>query len=1336
MTNIKNFYLKYPLFDWMYYIEKQSNYLINDEIQAITHFLNININNKILYNKNCYYNNFELDNIDINAIGKGFDWKYYLNNHDDLKIFKTKHEAYNHYILYGIDENRIKNVLEKYDIKQLIISPSINHFKNRFLEFYNLSEYSNENENTLYFGVYGCEDIENIKKIKNKKYIIFSGLDVDILLSNAELKKKFDEIEDKCIFHISDNINHRLCYYGYPNSIKFNLDITDKNIFKKPNFLGNSIFIDNGYHKGLEHLYGKHIYDEIIRRNQQFNYIFSNELNLKYEDMYHIYKKCFIGLRLSISDGNANMVKEMECMEIPVVHNHSEYGLKWNNLEDVENAIYNNEKKNDNTNEIKTTLKKFDINNDINCNLTSKTILIVLDKYLKGGIECHTDILQRELTADIMVFEKTSTYKTIDSSYLNYDVVIWQNIFNLISEKKEKQKYIYIVHSQCDWYSEENKKNIRKNDVYIDIYIFVSNNVKKIFEENILKPNNYYVIENQIPNIKNTKEEIKGLFVCSGSYNDLKGHYELIVEFSKLDKIYKLEIYGNSYGNEYYNKLLKYIDDNELYNIKLFDFGDNYIERLKEAEYFCLFSKSEGCSYSMLEAIKLNKKIICTSECLTEQMKWYPNKYIFMNNDYNINWFQIKKVDYLPYSFFHFIEPYKNIIIGNKNNKIDLVEVKHINEVLDDLDKKHVTIDKEGYSILLRIKNEQETIEKCILDIVDLVDEIIIVDNNSTDNTLKIITKLEKIYLNIKVYSYNINIPRYGSEHIENYTKNDFMKNNTLKNYYNWTASKATYNKKIKWDGDFYCIRHYFKQLLDDFKNNTDYFAVHFSGITVFVDDAQNYYIKNNSHYNEYRLFLNKEKKIWSDNIFENKNYCETSERFVENVNNKNISTIPYFFEIKMSYVDEFSSRSTIINDGRDNIDYQILNNLRNKINDSRLNITNNIFNSINNYYYEPLWITNDKSILKKIKNIKYLNINTNIDLFNTNLRMFSFAKKKNILCVIDSFGWAFDNITNNIIKHNYSNEYAIEKTTYPELVNKIQKNYEIDEWRSKNNYFYCSIDTNFLYDLVIFFWYGSNINVILDYYKNKKNKIFLAIYDYSQWVNNVNKVEEKMYRDKLDYFIKKIDGYLYGSPFIKKTIDEIYLNNNLLSCSCYDGVDSKLFCNYSYEKNIYTKEKLIIGWIGNSDPYAHGINKGFEIIKKIINNMSDKFIFKPQDIYTGKKISHVEIPQYINEIDIIICFSIAEGTPNQILESSSCSKCWISTNVGIVDELNNTGDKTENAGIIIKRNEEELEQALLKLYENREYLVQSGINGRKKIKQEWDWSNKVKQFYDLFETI
>jgi glycosyltransferase involved in cell wall biosynthesis len=57
----------------------------------------------------------------------------------------------------------------------------------------------------------------------------------------------------------------------------------------------------------------------------------------------------------------------------------------------------------------------------------------------------------------------------------------------------------------------------------------------------------------------------------------------------------------------------------------LFTFTEHYLERLKDAEYFCLFSKSEGCSYAMLEAIALNKKIICTQECVTSNMQKYPN---------------------------------------------------------------------------------------------------------------------------------------------------------------------------------------------------------------------------------------------------------------------------------------------------------------------------------------------------------------------------------------------------------------------------------------------------------------------------------------------------------------------------------------------------------------------------------------------------------------------------------------------------------------------------------------------------------------------------------------
>jgi hypothetical protein len=38
---------------------------------------------------------------------------------------------------------------------------------------------------------------------------------------------------------------------------------------------------------------------------------------------------------------------------------------------------------------------------------------------------------------------------------------------------KLNQKYIYIVHNQCDKWSESDKQIIKNNDKYIDSYIFV-----------------------------------------------------------------------------------------------------------------------------------------------------------------------------------------------------------------------------------------------------------------------------------------------------------------------------------------------------------------------------------------------------------------------------------------------------------------------------------------------------------------------------------------------------------------------------------------------------------------------------------------------------------------------------------------------------------------------------------------------------------------------------------------------------------------------------------------------------------------------------------------------
>jgi|SaaInlStandDraft_5_1057022.scaffolds.fasta_scaffold01256_4 hypothetical protein len=573
MTNKKNFYKEYPNFDWLYYHKNQLNFNIEkDENKVIEHFLKIGKNKKVLYNKNNYYNNFELDNINIGEISKGFDWEYYLKINGDLnKLFETKHEAYNHYIKFGINEKRIKNILEKYEIKQLRTSDCMTHFKDRFKDFYKLKEYEDENINTVYFGVYSTTDINNIKNMKNIKYIIFGGTDVDLILSNKELKKLFDEIDNKIILYISNNINDRLKYYGYKDAIKFNLYLTDKNIFKKPESLGDSIFIYNGFSKGLEHLYGKNMYEEIIKRNQNFNYIFSNNLNVKNEEMYNIYKKCFIGLRLTASDGNANMVKEMECMEIPVIHNHSNYGLKWKTVEDVENLIHKN--KNNNINYMENKIIEIEKLNDKKILINTHTFLdnmagdsIMIMNYMNMLMKNNnyitllskyevSNIFTRNLNFDkykiISIKTNEEIINIIDKEEINNDVIFIRN--HEILENLKNKNWLYKTILYC---LDIHLEGIKQLNNQFNSIITQSEKLKKLFIDNNINENKVIVKEPLVYKYdfdlqERTDNEIR-LIYC-GTLRDEENILEIIEEFQKIHKerpevVLKI-VYGKIHGD-------------------------------------------------------------------------------------------------------------------------------------------------------------------------------------------------------------------------------------------------------------------------------------------------------------------------------------------------------------------------------------------------------------------------------------------------------------------------------------------------------------------------------------------------------------------------------------------------------------------------------------------------------------------------------------------------------------------------------------------------------------------------------------------------------------------
>lgn len=322
------------------------------------------------------------------------------------------------------------------------------------------------------------------------------------------------------------------------------------------------------------------------------------------------------------------------------------------------------------------------------------------------------------------------------------------------------------------------------------------------------------------------------------------------------------------------------------------------------------------------------------------------------------------------------------------------------------------------------------------------------------------------------------------------------------------------------------------------------------------------------------------------------------------------------------------------------------------------------------------------------------------------------------ILLLVDMYNWSFHNIAKKIKSHITNYTFDIISTC--DFYNNIR-----DILPNK-------------YDIFVFFFPSPNFtDKQLDFIKKFNNsKIYFCLYENFIWrkINKIPSLQDQRINtyDKIKFWLKSSDGYFYASPHIKKSLNKNFKRFPKPNDYCMDGVDTKIFKFKEYKNDILTKKILKIGWIGDSNPKVSGIQKGYREIKQYIEDLSGNFDFCPLDKQI-KQIPHNEVPEYIHNIDIIVCYSTCEGTPNQILESSSCGRCWVSTDVGIVNEVYNTFDNNPT-GIIIKKDEESFKSSLMKLYNNRQLIIDYGENGRKAIEKKWDWKDRLESFKKMFE--
>lgn len=125
-------------------------------------------------------------------------------------------------------------------------------------------------------------------------------------------------------------------------------------------------------------------------------------------------------------------------------------------------------------------------------------------------------------------------------------------------------------------------------------------------------------------------------------------------------------------------------------------------------------------------------------------------------------------------------------------------------------------------SAVIRVKNGSEYIEASILSIVPIVSEVVIVDNNSTDNTIEIVEKLAnelKGICDFNISSYDSIIEFAGKGYSERLKNNP---NGSLAKFYNYSFSLAKHEYVMKWDAHAIMFDKANHEIQNKIKNKPD----------------------------------------------------------------------------------------------------------------------------------------------------------------------------------------------------------------------------------------------------------------------------------------------------------------------------------------------------------------------------------------------------------------------------------------------------------------------------------------------------------------------------------
>ncbi len=301
----------------------------------------------------------------------------------------------------------------------------------------------------------------------------------------------------------------------------------------------------------------------------------------------------------------------------------------------------------------------------------------------------------------------------------------------------------------------------------------------------------------------------------------------------------------------------------------------------------------------------------------------------------------------------------------------------------------------------------------------------------------------------------------------------------------------------------------------------------------------------------------------------------------------------------------------------------------------------------------------------------------------------------KNILFIVDQPGWAHDFKTDNLIRR-LGDSFNMTK--------RYKDNVAADDIQRADM-------------VVVYYWKQfnhPNMSALLEVFIQNKHKLLIGICSHQEMAGG---------RDEILGFMRKLArGIFVNSMLLYKEFSPCF--EVPVFCTP-NGVDTEFFRPAPSRQ---AHQKLRVGWAGSIK--NHGNTRGYhDFIVPATNSVEgvELVVAAREDKWRNRD----EMLEFYRSIDVYICASTAEGTPNPCLEAAACGAPLLTTRVGNMPELIEDGKN----GFFIERDVNDIKNKLILLRDNPALRLKMSAEILKSI-QVWDWNKQAENYRKMFERI